>query len=105
MNQRHEGDCRACDAFSGLAQQQSGTQRILDTQPLTSSEIEFSFLNINLVVRVGALISLDEDAALEILADENLHEPITNARQHRRSKEILRDEARARSGRLASGGP
>jgi hypothetical protein len=79
MNQRHEGDCRACGAFSGLAQQQSDTQRILDTQPLTSSEIEFSFLNINLVVRVGALVSLDEGAALGILADENLHEPITNA--------------------------
>jgi hypothetical protein len=46
--------------FNGLAPKQSDTRRILDTQPLVSSEIEFSFLNINLVVRAGALANLQD---------------------------------------------
>jgi hypothetical protein len=49
----------ACDALSGLAQTQSAPQRLLDTQPLASFEIAFSFLNINLVVCAGALASLE----------------------------------------------
>jgi hypothetical protein len=49
---------RACHASSGLAQKQSAPQRLLDTQPRASSEIAFSFLNINLLVLAGAVARL-----------------------------------------------
>jgi hypothetical protein len=39
------------------------------------------------------------------LTDENLREPITNAQQHNRTKENSCNQASAREGRLASGGP
>jgi hypothetical protein len=76
----------------------------LGARPLASSEIEFSFLNINLnTSRVRRWIAFDQDAASGILADENLEEPITNARQGNRSNESFDYEACGRSGRLASG--
>jgi hypothetical protein len=54
------------------------------------------------MVRAHWLV-FDEDAASGILADENLHEPVTDARRGNRSNESFGYEACARSGRLASG--